>query len=247
LNPFRQFKRFLIYKIKKKINIDLKIDQENLSINELFQFYKTDKADQWENNLGHGFSKYYEKYFKNFKNKKIKILEVGSFSGASAASFIKFLPFSQVYCLDINISNFKFYSKNIKVFGLDISKKKMVKKFYKKINILSETKFFDIIIDDGSHKLSDLIISLNTFYKNLKPGGLFVIEDFKHPNYYKHLHDCSELDMFEIINQIKRKKKFNSNILSKEVISDILSSIEFINTYRGIKKDSDIAFLKKLD
>jgi predicted O-methyltransferase YrrM len=247
LNYFRQFKRFLIYKIKKKINIDLEKNQKHLSINELFQYYKTDKADKWQNNLGHGFSKYYEKYFKNLKNKKINILEVGSFSGASAASFVKFLPFSKIYCLDINITNFKYHSKKIKVFGLDISKEKMVKKFFKKINISSETKFFDIIIDDGSHKLSDLIISLNTFYKNLKPGGLFVIEDFKHPNYYNHLNDCDELDIPKIINQIKNKKIFNSNILHKEVITDILSTVEFINTYRGLKADSDVAFLKKLD
>jgi len=247
LNPFRQFKRFLIYRIKKKINIDLAEDQKSLSIDELFQFYKSDKANQWENKLGHGFSKYYEKYFKNLKNKKIKILEIGSFSGASAASFVKYLPLSKVYCLDINITNFKYHSEKIKVFGLDISKEFMIKKFYKKINILPETKFFDIIIDDGSHKLSDLIISLNTFYKNLKPGGFFVIEDFKHPNYYNHLNDCDELNMFEIINQIKNKKKFNSNILSEKVLTDILSSVEFINTYKGLRKDSDLAFFKKLD
>jgi len=247
LNPLRQFKRFLIYKIKKKINIDLKEDQKNLSIDELLQFYKSDKADKWENNLGHGFSKYYEKYFENLKSKEIKILEIGSFSGGSAASFVKFLPLSEVYCLDINITNFKYYSKKIKVYGLDISKELMVKKFYKKINILPETKFFDIIIDDGSHKLSDLIISMNTFYKNLKPGGFFVIEDFKHPNYYNHLYDCNELNMLEIINKIKNKKRFNSNILSEEVITDILNSVEFINIYKGSKKDSDIAFLKKLD
>ena len=123
----------------------------------------------------------------------------------------------------------------------------MINKFYKKINILPDTKFFDIIVDDGSHKLSDLIISLNTFYKNLKPGGLFVIEDFKHPNYYKHLYDCAELNMIEIINLINNKENFNSNILNKETILDILNSIEFVNTYKGLRKDSDIAFFKKLD
>ena len=108
MHPFRKFKRFLIYSLKKKINIDLKNDQENFSLNELFQYYKTDKAEQWGSNKGHGFSKFYEKYFKDLKNKKIKLLEVGSFSGASAASFVKFLPLSEVYCIDINITNFKF-------------------------------------------------------------------------------------------------------------------------------------------
>ena len=38
-----------------------------------------------------------------------------------------------------------------------------------------------------------------------------------------------------------------TNILSEKVLTDILSSVEFINTYKGLRKDSDLAFFKKLD
>ena len=245
MNPLRQFKRFLIYKIKKKINIDLKEDQKNLSIDELLQFYKSDKADKWENNLGHGFSKYYEKYFENLKSKEIKILEIGSFSGGSAASFVKFLPLSEVYSLDINITNFKYYSKKIKVYGLDISKELMVKKFYKKINILPETKFFDIIIDDGSHKLSDILFSLNSFYKNLKKNGFYVIEDFMFPNYFEHLNDVDELKIDELAERIRNKKKFNSNIIEDKLKNYFKNKNNIVNVYKGNLSNSDIVFFQK--
>ena len=46
---------------------------------------------------------------------------------------------------------------------------------------------FDVIIDDGSHYLSDILFSLKTFFKLVNKGGFYVIEDYKHPNYYKEL------------------------------------------------------------
>ena len=53
----------------------------------------------------------------NSQPMEIKILEIGSFAGASAAAFVKYFNKAKVFCFDINISNFKYYSKNIEVFG----------------------------------------------------------------------------------------------------------------------------------
>ena len=249
-NPFRQLKRYLIYKYKFKTNIDeLFQNFDNLDIDEIFKYFNTDKATTWneDKDTGHGYSEFYEKYLKIFKNEKINILEIGSFSGASAASFAKYFPLSTIYCLDVNLTNFKFISKNIKVFGLDISQSSLINKFYQKINIYHETKYFDIIIDDGSHKLSDIIISLNTFFRNLRPGGIYILEDYKYPNYYPHLNDCSEKKVDEILTCLKNKRKFTSDILSSEMIEYLLNFIENIFEHRGLLEDSDIAFIKKLN
>jgi len=218
-------------------------------IDELFKYFGSDKATtlQKDKETGHGYSEFYEKHLNIFKNKKINILEIGSFAGASAASFVKYFPLSTVYCLDINLTNFKFISKNMKIFGLDVSKKRMIRKFYQKINISHETEYFDIIIDDGSHKLSNIIISLNTFFRNLTPGGFYVLEEFKFPNYYPHLYDCSENKIDEILNCLKNKKKFSSNILSEEMIQYLLKFTDDIFQYRGLLENSDISFIKKLN
>ena len=128
-----------------------------------------------------------------------------------------------------------------------LSKKSMISKFYKKIKISHETEYFDIIIDDGSHKLSNIIISLNTFFRNLTPGGFYVLEDFKFPNYYPHLYDCSENKIDEILNCLKNKKKFSSNILSEEMIQYLLKFTDDIFQYRGLLENSDISFIKKLN
>ncbi len=250
MNPFRQLKRFLIYKIKNKINID-KIDFNfnNLDIDGIFEYFGCNKAKEIkkENGVGHGYSEFYEKHLNSFKKKKINILEIGSFAGASAASFAKYFPNATIYCLDINLTNFKYFSKNIKVFGLDVSRKSMINKFYSKINIFNDEKYFDIIIDDGSHKLSDIIISLNTFFKNLRPNGVYVIEEFKYPNVFQHLNDCKEKKIDELLFYLKDKKSFTSDLLSEGTIKYLLKFIDKIYLYTGLVKYSDIAFIKKLN
>ncbi len=246
MNFFSLYKRNFLYKIKKKINIDLEIDLKKNSLENLFSYYGTDKANLWGKNKtkGHGYSKYYEKHLFQLKEKTINLLEIGSFSGSSAASFAKYFPKANIFCIDINISNFKFYSKRIDVFGMDVSNYKSILNFYKKINLAKEESFFDIIIDDGSHKLSDILFTLNNFFQNLNKGGFYIIEDFKFPNYFKHLNDTDEIMIDELIEKIENKKDFHSNIISKEVLRSLKNNTK-INCYKGNSGYSDIVFIQK--
>ena len=236
----RQYKRYLLYKIKNKTNIDLDQKSGKNSLEDLFNYYGTDKS-------GHGYTKFYEKHFSSLKNKFLNILEIGSYSGASAASFTQYFPNSKIFCVDINISNFKFLSKRIKVFGLDITNKQMINNFFKKINISSEEKFFDIIIDDGSHKLSDMLFSLNTLFKNLKTDGYYVIEDYKFPNFFKHLDDDEELKIDDLIDKINQKKEIKSKILDKNIKKIFKSNLIGINSYQGSSEGAAIVFFRKLN
>ena len=184
MNFLSLYKRYIKFILKKKINIDIQPDFKDKKLEDLFIYYGTDKAQTWKNkeNIGHGYTQFYEKHFEQIRSKKLNILEIGSYAGASAASFKKYFYNSNIYCLDVNISNFKFSSKNIQVFGIDVSNQKKIMKFFKKIGA-DKTSFFDIIIDDGSHKLSDILLSLNTFIYKLNKNGYYVIEDFKLPNF----------------------------------------------------------------
>lgn len=251
LNFLSLFKRNLIYKFKKKINIDLQEKIDSKSLDKLFTLYNTDKANFVFNTKkkttddGHGFSRFYEEHLKIFKNEKINLLEIGSFSGASAAAFSKYFPNSQIYCLDINLINFKFKSKKIQVFGLNSSDNNMMIKFLDKIDFYNKIKFFDIIIDDGSHILSDQLNSLNFFYSLVKKGGLYIIEDYKHPNYFDHLNNANELTIDKVIENIKKQKYFYSKIISSETMSNLFTTTEKVFEYRGKTSISNIAFFKK--
>ncbi len=246
MNFLSLFKRKILYKIKKKINIDLdKVHKKTLD--DLFYHYGSDKADIFKlrQNQGHGFSKFYDQQLKHLREKEIKILELGSFAGSSAAAFVKYFRNSSIYCFDINISNFTFSSKNIHVYGLDINNEVELKKILEKIKLESKTNFFDIIIDDGSHYLSDILFSLKTLFKYVKKGGFYIIEDFKHPNYYDYNRNIEHVLVDQVLANLQEKKIFNSNIIKNDDQVYLHNNINKIKIFKGNLKDSDICFLQK--
>ena len=246
MNFLSLYKRSLLYFFKKKINIDQDTSSKNLSLEKLFTKYGSDKASFWtEKNNGHGYTKFYLKNLKKLKYKKLNILEIGSYAGASAAAFSKFFPNAKVFCLDIHISKFIYTSKKIKVFGLDATKEKSVKSFFKKINISFDQEYFDIIIDDGSHKQDDILNALKLFFRSLKPNGFYIIEDYKHMNFIKHLRVINELKIDKIINFLKIKKLFKSRILKSSFQKELFKRIKDIKYYKGSSKISNIVFFKK--
>tara|TARA_B110000211_G_scaffold196973_1_gene226255 strand:- start:1976 stop:2722 length:747 start_codon:yes stop_codon:yes gene_type:complete len=247
LNFLSLYKRRFLYFFKKKTNIDLDFSSKNLSLEKLFIKYDSDKASFWQktNNGGHGYTDFYLKHLKKLKNKKLNILEIGSYAGASAAAFSKFFPNSKIICLDVNISNFKYTSKRIKVFGLNASKESSVKDFFKKLNISSNREYFDIIIDDGSHHQDDILKALNIFFKSLKSNGFYIIEDYRHMNYLKHLTTPNEPKIDKLIKNIKKKKFFKSKILKSNFQEELFRKIKTINYHKGLSKMSNIVFFKK--
>ena len=247
MNFFSLFKRNFLYKIKKKINIDLdKVNHE--SLDKLFFYYGSDKGNFFQKikDQGHGFAGFYTQHLKHLKQKEIKILEIGSYAGASAAAFAKYFVNSSVYCFDINISKFVFSSKNIHVYGLDINNEDKLKKILEKINLESNSNFFDIIIDDGSHYLSDVLFSLKTLFEYVQKGGVYIIEDFKHPNYYDYNRNIDHILVDQILKNLQEKKLFTSNIITNDDQVYIHKNINKIKTYKGNLKDSDICFIEKI-
>tara|TARA_Y100001958_G_scaffold159072_1_gene159089 strand:+ start:1640 stop:2383 length:744 start_codon:yes stop_codon:yes gene_type:complete len=246
LNFFSLFKRNIIYQLKKKINIDSDgINFNNLD--KLLNYYGSDKASFFKNKntYGHGYSKFYEYYLNKFKNKKIKILEIGSFAGGSAAAFKKYFINSKIICFDINISNFKFYSKGIDVYGLDIKNYKKAREILKKIFIKNDKPYFDLIIDDGSHNLDDMLISFKNFFKFIKKGGFYIIEDFKIPNYHAYNKNINDILISEMLVNLKKKKIFKSEIIDTSFQKKLHRNIANIFVKKGKLKNSDICFINK--
>ena len=96
MNFFSLFKRKILYKFKKKLNIDNeKINTDNLD--KLFHYYGSDKAEIFRSTKekGHGYSKFYSNKLNYLRDKDINILEIGSYSGASAAAFKKYFKKSK--------------------------------------------------------------------------------------------------------------------------------------------------------
>ena len=238
MNFFSLIKRNTIFFLKKKINIDNHKFKKNIQLNDLFLFYNTDKS-----NKVHGFSKFYKKHLNIYKNKTIKILEIGTATGASASSFAHYFKKSSLYCVDINLSLVKYVSKRINYFGINSSDQNMLVKLIKKLENKFFLKKFDIIIDDGSHILSDQLVALNFFFNKLNKNGFYIIEDYKFPNYFKRCKDVNEFTIDVLIKKILKRKRIKSKILNSQTINELYKSK--IYNYKGNLKISDIVFLKR--
>ena len=246
MNFLSLLKRKIIYNLKKKTSIDHE-DFSKKTLEELFHHYGSDKANIFikTDKKGHGYSSFYLKHLNNLKDKKINILEIGSFSGASAAAFVKYFAKSNVFCFDINISNFEYISKKIHVFGLNANNESKVKKTLKKIFNTYNFNNFDLIIDDGSHNLHDILSNLNFFFKYLNKGGNYIIEDFKHPNYYEYNRDTDHIFVDQFLENIKKKNISKSIIFDDNDQKYLMNEIDFIDIGKGNLTDSDICLIKK--
>lgn len=257
MKQITKFYKMIIFKLKQKINLDKK--KVNLKkLNDIFNYFGTDKGSNvpnpytkniYKDYMGHGFSKYYEKHFQNLKGKKINVLEIGVWTGASTASFFYYLKKANFFALDRNFK-FNYYSKRINFIYCNTFLDKDLKKLK---NYIQKNKIglFDIIIDDGSHILSNILKNFIFFFNFLKSGGIYVIEDYKHPNYFSYLNDLkNHFYMDKILYFLKKKIIFKSKIFTRIQIKYLILNIKKIFTYKGIykiknKNISDIAFIYK--
>ena len=149
--------------------------------------------------------------------------------------------------MDINLAKFLYKSKKIHPFGIDISNKKMIEKFLNKINFFESIKSFDIIIDDGSHILSDQLKAIDYFFKYLNKDGYYVIEDYRFSEYIPHLKDTDDPCIREFFKILKKNNKKDFKLISVETFENLKKNSSNIFEYKGNKKLSSIAFIRKLN
>ena len=254
---FNLFYKLLVNFTKKKIGVTINLDSEKNTQNEtlplgkLFEIFNSDKGmhfSTYQNKeiKSHNYAIFYEKYFKDLRNKELRVLEIGSHEGKALAAFYYFFQNAFLVGANINPFQMKFHSKRMEEIYIDVSSKKILKNFSNYIN-----KNFDIIIDDASHNLRDILITLPIMFKKLNPGGYYVIEDVNQFEVFKNLNPTNErLTPLNILKHMKDNKNFDSNFISAEEIKYLKENISEYFFERGEMvvngyNISDIVFLKK--
>lgn len=96
--------------------------------------------------------------------------EVGWVHGNSLKVWKDYFPNADILGLDIKQYEISGLDR-IRTDWLDQSKKELVVEYAERL------KDYDLIVDDGSHNVYDQQITLAYFFKCLKPGGIYIIED----------------------------------------------------------------------
>jgi SAM-dependent methyltransferase len=193
-------------------------------ISDILLKYKTDKnhgtikniynnledrivVDNPEPSLGHTYGATYDEIFETFdKNDNINILEIGIQKGGSLVAWKEYFPNANIYGVDIIDSILDEYRNNNFTYIIADIKSDLVKKQLQNIK-------FDIIIDDGSHQLYDVLFTVNNYLDHLKPNGYFIIEDCQIPEFW--LHEINKIvpENFIVINKDLRNNISYDNYL----------------------------------
>ncbi len=244
-----------LFYLPKKINLDL-IEKkfqflENYQLDKLFNHFNSDKGEEFEDQYvqpykrkstkikGHGYARFYEKYFKNLKDLPIKILEIGSFHGNASAGLFFYFKKAQIYSGDIFPDLFRYTSNRLENFYVNSSNENSIKE-----NIIKKRILFDIIIEDASHSHKDQIISLFLLFKTLKNKGIFIIEELDFPDTRKDMNlENEKPTLREILYNIIDKKNFYSKFIDKHDKEYFLNNFSSINILKG--NFNEVAIIKK--
>ena len=228
------------------------LDKISISKKELF---KKDLNFLFENfnslRKYHNYADFFDENLKEIKDKKLDILEIGAAKGDGIACFYFYFSTSNLIGVDNNPFRFRYKSKRIRNIYTDVSSKKILRNLSIHLN-----KKFDIIIEDCSHRLIDQILCFTENFKNLKKGGIYIVEDLNFPEVDKMYNPTNEeVNLKIILKKINLGEEVTTKFMEKSEIEYIKNNFESIKFYKSKNKGnylisdlcdySEMVFVKK--
>ncbi len=136
-----------------------------MKISEILAKYETDKVKE------HTYGDVYDALFDRFdREAALNLIEVGTQKGGSLKAWREYFPNAKITGIDIiDVVKPEYRDPSINYIFNDVN------------NYLTDDDF-DIVIDDGSHSIDDVLYVVQHF--KLKRKGMFIIEDVQKPVYW---------------------------------------------------------------
>ena len=158
----------------------------------------------------HNYIPTYELLFAKFKNESINFLEIGIYQGGSLKLWRDYFTKANIVGVDIiytETARNTLSNSNVSVFLSD-SRDLNSDVLKNKINNIE----FDIIIDDGCHAFDSQYKTLINYFRKLKTGGIYIIEDIEPRtlNNPQYINMFKQISNFEIVNLSQQDKRDDS-------------------------------------
>ncbi len=216
--------------------------ENKLTLNEIGLKNKSDKSSDY-----HCYLELYDKHFSKYRGEDINFLEIGILFGDSLKIFDEYFEKATITAIDIDDKT-KLSKDNVKIIQGDQSDRVLLNSF--------EDDYYQIILDDGSHKMDHQQISIGVLFKKLKSGGIYVIEDLhtSFDSYRESINHGSELfgimpnnRTTDFLNGLINNTKINQYLSENEYdyLSNNIESIEIIETSRKSENEFSITSIIK--
>ena len=150
-----------------------------VALTDIANKYETDKA------IHTHYLRNYEQYFGSMRDERVRLLELGIKEGGSLLLWRDYFPNALIVGLDIEAVDLKDASGRIHTYQGMQQDTQLLDQIARE----NAPEGFDIIIDDCSHIGELTRISFwHLFDNHLKPGGLYVIEDWS-TGYWRNWFD----------------------------------------------------------
>ncbi len=151
--------------------------------NQLFEKYGEyeSNGESWlsysDKGTNHSYIPYYEKFFKH-KKSQVDLLEIGVMTGGSMHVWQNYFDSYNLVGVDLNSG-----WHDQKTFTSDLDQDKNLVMHWNVdsrkplASLVLGTQMFDFIIDDGDHSVLAQQDTFVNFYRHVRPGGTYFIED----------------------------------------------------------------------
>lgn len=208
---------------------------------------KTGKvSDKWES-----YFRVYERVLGPLRDRELSMLEIGVQNGGSLDVWAEYLPHAKVIIgcdIDERCRQLRYADPRIKVVVADVTSQQAYDE------ILDIQPEFDVVIDDGSHLSAHILHSFLTFFRHVRPGGIFIIED-THTLFWENwgggvlkrdgAHEFFKL-LADLVNAEHWEKEiqptalfstfFSSNNFPEWLLEGWVESVEFTNSMIILRK-----------
>lgn len=179
----------------------------------------------------HHYLEIYERHFARFRGQRVRLLEIGIDHGGSLALWRWYFGSSaMLFGADIN-NRTKVYEGNPRYGSpsrIIIGDQSAPDKFWQSVrNTLAEgdgaagggSQFFDIVIDDGSHKPAHMMRTIEEGMKVLAPGGVILIEDIARQDNEPFLQSVHQKFLLGSEGLHDKQSYSSANALQRQVFS----------------------------
>jgi len=147
--------------------------------------HESDLLELFANNEGvvvhkwHHYIPLYDRYFSSFRGRKVRLLEIGVSEGGSLKMWREYFGADAViFGIDIDpeCGRLDGSAGQVRV-GSQVDCSFLG-------SVVKEMGGIDIVLDDGSHKMEHVRVTLQYLFRHLSYGGIYLIEDL-HTAYWK--------------------------------------------------------------